>query len=367
MIVTLALGVMRMAKKNAIVKRLPSVESLGSVSVICADKTGTLTMNQMTINSIFTLTDGIVHVDRHRSTLSTHALQSPSVSRAFQIGSLCNNAHVNGSESIGQPMEIAILNFIHANNYNDERQVGVFGDWTLTQKSYRRLSEIPFDSEQKWMAIQYETNNGVFHAVKGAPEVILGRCNRYYVGDLAAGADKRSSMLDMNGVKALRSDHRALCESNIALLSSQGLRLIALAYGQDLSDLVFVGYVAMYDPPRPGVAETIGDLFRANVRVVMITGDSEGTAINIAERLGILAHGVSSERFMSNARAARTMSGSDMDKLSERQLQDSVGAVSVFYRTTPRHKLLIVKALQACGEVVAMTGAIGLFVFIFID
>ena len=201
------------------------------------------------------------------------------------------------------------------------------------------------------MATRHEFFGAVYYCVKGAPEAILTRCKRYYQPDPQQSLE--------TSAKPLRPEQRSLFQSNVSLLASQGLRVIALAYGRDLDDLVLVGCIAMNDPPRPGVAEAIAELQNGNVRVIMITGDAESTAVAIAEKVGILAHGHLSERFMSvSARDPRTMSGAELEKLTERQLQDVVQATAVFFRTTPRHKLLVVKALQTRGEIVAMTGIV---------
>ncbi|TPX65533.1 hypothetical protein SpCBS45565_g05106 [Spizellomyces sp. 'palustris'] len=316
--VTLALGVLRMAGRHAIVKKLPAVEALGSVNVICADKTGTLTMNKMTITKLYTLAQQtIIDID---DPANASMLSLPAPTMLFRIGMLCNNAHMEEGQAVGQPTEIAFLEVAGRMGVTDER------------KAHVKISETPFNAERKWMAIEsrpVHSTSSLFY-VKGAMEPILEQCKRYYVGP--------------NDERPLDAGARNLIEAVAKGVANAGLRLLFLAMGPNLGDLCLVGFVAMYDPPRPGVPAAIDTLVRGGVKIVMITGDSEGTASSIASHLGI------------HVPPRGLMSGPDLDALSERELDEQVERVTVFYRTTPRHKMVIVRALQAKGLVVAMTG-----------
>ncbi|KAJ3159460.1 High affinity Ca2+/Mn2+ P-type ATPase-like protein [Geranomyces michiganensis] len=342
--VTLALGVLRMADRHAIVKKLPSVEALGSVTVICADKTGTLTMNKMTVKKIYTLAQQRV-VDLDDPT-DPENLRLPASTMLMRIGNLCNNAHVDESgHTVGQPTEIAFLELRNRLGLPDERS------------HHTKVSEQPFSSDRKWMSVEYRTRapsnppsprlprvatlsrastptpSPSLSYVKGAPEPVLERCKRYYVGQ----GDERP----------MDPSARATVDRVSREIANEGLRILALAYGPNTADLTFVGFVGMYDPPRPGVQDAIATLRRGGVRMMMITGDSEGTASSIAQQLGIpVIRGSNRD----------VMSGPALDSLSERELQEHIAGVSVFYRATPRNKMTIIKALQARGDIVAMTG-----------
>ncbi|KAF8132000.1 hypothetical protein EV363DRAFT_1398374 [Boletus edulis] len=351
--VTLALGVMRMSKRKAIVKKLHSVEALGSVSVICSDKTGTLTKNEQTVTEIYAVDENL-HVDAFPSIVSP----SPSVRKTLEIGSLCNNAVLSQSGDnvyIGQSTDVALLNILPTFGLSDQRY------------AFTRTSEQSFNSERKYMAVGGVHNhsttlyNGMpreIHYMKGAIEAVLDRCKFYYVSD--------------NSTPALDSNTRNVILSNAQVAASKGLRVLAMAYGYgsvdftsdtsqtrsplpdaEKNNLIFVGFQAMYDPPRKGVADAIGLLQSGGVQVVMITGDAEQTALAIAQKLGLRVgprmHAGSSNKYY-------CMTGKEIDQLSKAQLVERVGSVSVFARTTPRHKMAIVEALQARGAVVAMTG-----------
>ncbi|KAJ3037008.1 High affinity Ca2+/Mn2+ P-type ATPase-like protein [Rhizophlyctis rosea] len=320
--VTLALGVLRMADRHAIVKKLPSVESLGSVSVICVDKTGTLTMNKMTITKLYTLAHNAV-IDVEEG-MREGLMKGSAVDNLLRVGTLCNNAHMDGTgQTVGQPTEIAFLELQSRLGRSDVRS------------TYTRTSEIPFTSERKFMAVQARQNDSSsppFYFIKGALEPVLEKCSRYYVTDV--------------DTRVLDGATRERVKREAEEMTLQGLRILFLAFGRELGDMTLCGFVGMYDPPRRGVKEAVGTLVRGGVKVVMITGDSAGTASSIAQQLNI----------PTNLAGHSLMSGPELDALSERELQEQVGSVSVFYRTTPRHKMIIVKALQARGEIVAMTG-----------
>ncbi|KAF9200102.1 High affinity Ca2+/Mn2+ P-type ATPase-like protein, partial [Haplosporangium sp. Z 27] len=342
--VTLALGVLRMANRKAIIKKLPSVETLGSVNVVCADKTGTLTMNQMTLTKVFTLAEGFpVELDKAKDVdVDLH----PGLRRLLQIGNLCNNAFLDDhSKWIGQPTDIALIEVLRGLGITDERP------------SFERISEFPFNSEQKFMHVRCAPLPGgnahkitPEHAIdptnaavgqsgspgtiyfKGAIEPVLERCVNYYRSE--------GSNLSLD----VEAKEKVMAQANE--MASHGLRVLAMAFGNDLERLTFVGIVGMHDPPRPGVEDSIRTLIGSGVKVIMITGDADATALSIARRLG----------FPINPGKSSCLTGPEIESMTERQLQDAVGTVCVFARTTPKHKMAIVSAFQAKGCIVAMTG-----------
>ncbi|KAJ8654913.1 calcium-transporting P-type ATPase, PMR1-type [Lichtheimia ornata] len=317
--VTLALGVLRMANRKAIVKQLPSVETLGSVNVVCADKTGTLTRNQMTVTKVFTM-------DYQKTFDYEHGAPptlSDALKKTLRIGNLCNNAYVGeDGKFIGQPTDIALLDVVLRSGLSDERE------------AFERLSEVPFNSDQKYMMVHCRSKSTEEDAmyIKGATEVLLEKCTTYYVSETSQ--------------PALTSDIKDMLLQHVSAMSSHGLRVISTAIGKSDNAFCLTGFLAVHDPPRAGVAEAISSLRRGGVSVAMITGDSEATALSIARKLGI----------PSNPNKASCLTGYDIENMTERQLQEMIGTVSVFARTTPKHKLALVKAFQANGAVVAMTG-----------
>ncbi|KAJ3796220.1 Ca-transporting ATPase [Lentinula aff. detonsa] len=384
--VTLALGVLRMSKRKAIVKKLHSVESLGSVSVICSDKTGTLTKNEQTVTEAYAVDETIV-LDPTSSKF-VNGPWSPALLKMMDIGALCNNAQVTRNDDnapivVGQSTDVALLNVLGVVGLTDQRN------------NFKRISERPFNSEQKYMAvsgIHLAASNGAGGRetcyMKGSIEAVLERCKYYYVNE------DSTPPLDANMRGAILGKAQAV--------ASRGLRVITVAYGygsvetltapnglsrsgspamsrsaspnMSSSSLVFVGFQAMYDPPRPGVRNSIADLQQGGVKVVMITGDAEQTALSIAGKLGLNVgpthgHGGSVDRVARIGGHGRTdsiafvpspstycLTGKAIDQMSEAHLRERIGSVSVFARTTPRHKMAIVKAFQSRGEIVAMTG-----------
>lgn len=315
--VVLALGVQRLAKQNAIVRNLPSVETLGSTTVICSDKTGTLTQNKMTVVESY-----------------------PNSSKAIMaIGSLCNDTTQSGDgELYGDPTETALVAFAEHH--------------TLTQAElnnrYPRISEIPFDSERKLMTtLHRKDEHTILVATKGGFDELLARC----------------SYIDSNGtVRAINhSDKVSLADVNTSM--AQGaLRVLCMAYKEvDISsepnveqlaqltadaehNLIFVGMVGMIDPPREEAKIAVEQCKRAGIKPVMITGDHKITASAIAQSLGIMTA------------TDKVLTGSDVEEMSDEELRHAAGGVSVFARVAPEHKVRIVKAYQKLGNVVAMTG-----------
>ncbi|XP_035991501.1 calcium-transporting ATPase type 2C member 1 isoform X2 [Fundulus heteroclitus] len=328
--VTLALGVMRMVKKRAIVKKLPIVETLGCCNVICSDKTGTLTKNEMTVTQVFT-SDGLhaevtgvgyngvgeVLLDGEM----VHGFSCPSISKVVEVGCVCNDSVIRNQNLLGRPTEGALIALA--------MKMGLEG----VQKEYVRLEEQPFTSEQKWMAVRcvhrtQQDKTGVYF-VKGAYEQVIRFCSSY---------NSRGSALPLN------HQQRELYQQQISYMGSSGLRVLGFASGSQMGSLTFLGLVGIIDPPREGVKEAVATLINSGVAIKMITGDSQETAVSIASRLGLYSKG------------CQCLSGEEVDHLDLQELSNVVSTIAVFYRASPRHKLKIVKSLQNLGAVVAMTG-----------
>uniref|UniRef100_A0A3P9M136 Calcium-transporting ATPase n=1 Tax=Oryzias latipes TaxID=8090 RepID=A0A3P9M136_ORYLA len=328
--VTLALGVMRMVKKRAIVKKLPIVETLGCCNVICSDKTGTLTKNEMTVTQLFTAdglhaeVTGVGYNGAGEVLLSGEVVQGfscPSISKIVEAGCVCNDSVIRNNNLLGRPTEGALVALA--------MKMGLEG----VQQEYVRLEEQPFSSEQKWMAVRcvhrtQQDKAGVYF-VKGAFEQVVRFCSSY---------SSRGAALPLN------SQQRELYQQQISYMGSSGLRVLAFASGSQMGNLTFLGLAGIMDPPREGVKEAISALTSSGVTVKMITGDSQETAMSIASRLGLLSKG------------CQSLSGEEVDHLDLQQLSHVVLRIAVFYRASPRHKLKIVKSLQSLGAVVAMTG-----------
>jgi len=332
--VTLALGVNRMAARNAIVRKLPAVEALGATNVICVDKTGTLTQNQMTVTEIFTtqhilcnhaqdslVAGGVTLTEEATGNVIADPLRDRGIAELLRASVICNNADISGGQLIGQPTEGGLLSLALKLGCSDYR------------RETNRIEEIPFDSQTKWMAVKIEEEPVGKYYVKGAAEVIAERCVDGYNGSITR--------------EAILEAYRAM--------AAKALRVIALAStsgNKDSpdSDLVFIGLVGLRDPPRAGVREAIRECNRNHVRVVMITGDSKETALAVAKDLELCddidAPGVALS-------AADLDSASDDDPVAQERIRNA----SVFYRMTPAHKVRVVKGHSAgAGSIVAMTG-----------
>ena len=313
--VTLALGILRLSKRKAIVKKLPSVETLGAVGVICFDKTGTLTRNEMIVAKIISAYDSSQYnFDQLRKSQTFR----PDVLKLLEIANVCNNAYFEDDEICGQPTEVSVLKFIFQLGFQDKRL------------EFIKISEIPFDPEVKWMAVQYNSNSSSssLYYVKGALEPIL---------------QKSTSIIRPDGhFEPLTS---FMIDSIIATedaVSYEGFRLLAFAYGSKIDELTIVGLISIHDPARDECHGLIDDLKATNIRSIIITGDAIGTAVSIATHIGI--------------ESELPVGGHEIDEMTETQLLEAVLTSSVFYRTKPSHKLAIVKTLQKSGSVVAMTG-----------
>uniref|UniRef100_A0A8C3LPH0 Calcium-transporting ATPase n=1 Tax=Chrysolophus pictus TaxID=9089 RepID=A0A8C3LPH0_CHRPC len=328
--VTLALGVMRMVKKRAIVKKLPIVETLGCCNVICSDKTGTLTKNEMTVTHIFT-SDGQhaevtgVGYNRFGDVMLDgeviHGYNNPSVSKIVEAGCVCNDALIRNNTLMGKPTEGALIALA--------MKMGLDG----LQEDYIRKAEYPFSSEQKWMAVKCvhrtQQDKPEVCFMKGAYEQVIRYCTSY---------NCKGQTLP------LVQQQREQYQQEKTSMGSAGLRVLALASGPELGQMTFLGLVGIIDPPRTGVKEAVTTLIMSGVAIKMITGDSQETAVAIASRLGL---------YSKNSQA---ISGEEIDDLDIQQLSQITPKVAVFYRASPRHKLKIIKSLQNNGAVVAMTG-----------
>ncbi|XP_045845438.1 calcium-transporting ATPase type 2C member 2 isoform X2 [Meles meles] len=329
--VTLVLGVLRMAKKRVIVKKLPIVETLGCCSVICSDKTGTLTANEMTVTHLVTSDglhaevsgvgyngDGAVCLLPSKEVLKRFS--NVSVGRLVEAGCVANNAVIRKNAVMGQPTEGALVALAMKMDLSDVKD------------SYVRKKEIPFSSEQKWMAAQCSPKNEDqedIYFMKGAFEEVINHCTTYNNGGIPL---------------PLTPQQRAFYQQEEQKMGTLGLRVLALASGPELGSLTFLGLVGIIDPPRAGVKEAVRLLCQSGVSVKMITGDGLETASAIGRNIG-LCNG-----------QLKAMSGDEVENKEQEELADCVGRVSVFFRTSPKHKLKIIKALQECGAIVAMTG-----------
>ena len=345
--VVLALGVQRMARQNAIVKKLSSVETLGSASVICSDKTGTLTRSEMTIERVMTASgssritgtgyapDG--QVEHEGAALTSGPVHQEHIA-VLSGGSLAGNAELRqtagGEWRIeGDPTEAAFL--------VAERK---FGMTERRKRRFERVGEIPFTSERKMMSTiecDHENGDAVLVITKGAPDVLLGRCTRVRVGMETVELDAALS-------KRILTDVDTLSDAALRTLAV-AYRLLAAGESRDAAeslehDLAYVGTVGMIDPPRPEAAEAIREARRAGIRVMMITGDHPRTAARIAADLGIVPPG------------SPALTGLELDAMDDPTFNAAVQTNSVYARVAPMHKLRIVAALQAEGDVVAMTG-----------
>ncbi len=295
---TLALGMQQMAKSNAIVKRLLSVETLGSCTVICSDKTGTLTENKMTVREGYFFNE----------------------SKTSLIGVLCNNAVLANDEIIGDPTDGAILKYFKDN-----------GD---DYSNYKRVNEIPLDSNRKMMSCEY-TSSGENNIIlsKGAPEIILDKCK----------------YIDNNGsIEIITPEIKENVLKKTGEMASKALRIIGFAYKtkdeeDDEENLIFTGIVGMIDPPKEGAEKAVKDCQNAGIKVIMITGDYEITAKAIASELNILTTG-------------RVITGSELEELSDKEYLEIVEDIEVYARVKPTQKMRIVETLKSKGNIVSMTG-----------
>lgn len=319
--IVLALGTQKMSRENAIVRKLHAVESLGSISVICSDKTGTLTQNKMTVQKIYV--DEKIHSNDELD--HNKVLEKNLVLMAL----LCNDAITFENKEIGDPTEIALVNLgeLYALDELDIR------------KDYPRTSEVPFDSDRKLMSTANKIKGKTTMITKGALDVLLL---------------KTVKIITSSGIKVMTEDDKKEIERVNKEFSQSGLRVLAFAYKEieegksiaieDETDLIFVGLISMMDPPRIESAKAVTDCIRAGIKPVMITGDHKITASAIAKQIGILNND------------SEAMEGYQLDALSDEELKTVVENISVYARVSPEHKIRIIRAWQERGNIVAMTG-----------
>lgn len=341
--IALALGVQRMVKRHALIRKLPSVETLGAATVICSDKTGTLTKNEMTVKAVYAdgqlfSVSGTGYQPEGEFLLDGHPVnpaEFPGLYKTLSCGALCNSARLVREETryriVGDPTEGALLSLSRKAGLNEE----------VLEKVEQLVEEIPFDSERKMMTMLRKTDREFVAYVKGAPDILLTRCNFIY----EKGKEKPVTAEDINRILQVNDS-----------LAGQALRVLGFAYRRFSSypekleasaiekDLVFTGLVAMIDPPRPEVIKAILDCKKAGIKPVVITGDHKITAVAIAKELGMLEDG------------GLALSGEELDRLKPEEYQERVDRIRVYARVSPEHKLRIVRAWKNKGEVVAMTG-----------
>ena len=319
--IVLAIGTQKMAKENAIIKKLRAVEGLGSVSIICSDKTGTLTQNKMTVRKIY--------VDGKVINGSEISLDNKVEDYLIKNSILCNDSTSRDGKEIGDPTEVALVNLGHDILINELE----------LRSEYKRLAEIPFDSDRKLMSTLHKIDNKNIMFTKGALDVIL---------------DRVKFIMTSEGVRELTdSDKSEILDAN-RRLSESGLRVLSFAYKElsqvkeltldDEYSYTFIGLISMIDPPREESKQAVEDCIIAGIKPIMITGDHKITASAIAKEIGILRDG------------DRAIEGLEIDKMSDEELKENIEHISVYARVSPEHKIRIVRAWQEKGQIVAMTG-----------
>lgn len=321
--IVLAIGVQRMVKKHAIIKKLPAVEALGSASVICSDKTGTLTQNKMTVKKVY--------YNEHIQSLEDIHDSNNELDILIKACMLCNDTKIAADQTLtGDPTETALIDMGYKLNYGND-----------INTKYPRVAEIPFDSDRKLMTTVHKVDNQYIVYTKGGIDELYDKCSHYIIdGNIKDDMDNYKKQLDRYN----------------ELMAQDALRVLAMAYkvlnhlpsDEELetleNDLIFIGMVGMIDPPREEVKVAINSCKHAGVKTVMITGDHKMTAIAIAKELGILQDD------------SEAITGSELEEMSQDELEKNIRHYSVYARVSPEHKVRIVKAWQANGEIVAMTG-----------
>ena len=322
--IVLAIGVQRMVKRHAIVKKLPAVETLGSTTVICSDKTGTLTQNKMTVEKIF-YNGKLLDAEEVKQNIDTN------LEKLVYISMLCNDTKISANNELtGDPTETALVDM----GFNLQFEKNIYD-------KNPRIKEIPFDSDRKLMTTVNKINNKYVVLTKGGVDELLAKCNKYlYDGE------ERNDL----------ENYKKVITKNNEDMAKDALRVLSMAYkeidheptDEEMKnieqDLIYVGMVGMIDPPRLEVKDAVDKCEKAGIKTVMITGDHKITAIAIAKSLGILQ----SEE--------EALTGAELEKMSDEDLTKNIRKYSVYARVSPEHKVRIVKAWQANGEIVAMTG-----------
>lgn len=322
--IVLAIGVQRMVKRHAIVKKLPAVETLGSTTVICSDKTGTLTQNKMTVEKIF-YNGKLLNAEEVKQNIDKN------LEKLLYISMLCNDTKISANNELtGDPTETALVDM----GFNLQFEKNIYD-------KNPRIKEIPFDSDRKLMTTVNKINNKYVVLTKGGVDELLARCNKYlYDGE------ERNDL----------ENYKKVITKNNENMAKDALRVLSMAYKEidheptdeemkDIEqDLIYVGMVGMIDPPRLEVKDAVDKCKKAGIKTVMITGDHKITAIAIAKSLGILQG------------EEEALTGAELEKMSDEDLTKNIRKYSVYARVSPEHKVRIVKAWQANGEIVAMTG-----------
>lgn len=328
--IALSVGVQRMSRQNAIIRQLPAVETLGCATVICSDKTGTLTLNQMEVQALWS-PQGKLHLSDAGS-LELQAGRGDSLYYANLVGALCTRAEVYGSgEFFGDPTEVALLRLAERSRLPGQ---------SALRRKYPEVGSLPFDSERKRMSVVVQGEKGYLALVKGAPDVIMQRCTHMMVG---------------SEVVLFTQEDRQRAQEALESMANDALRVLATAHkplgsqvppaGNWEQGLILTGLVGMLDPPRSEVPAAIRAARLGGIRTIMVTGDHRRTAAAIAERIGLLT-----------PEASEVVTGAQWEALTPLEQRKRIGSVAVFARVAPSHKLSIVRALQANGEIVAMTG-----------
>ena len=319
--IMLSIGVTKMAKKNSIIRKLPAVETLGSSSVICSDKTGTLTQNKMQVTKI--------------ANINGETNDKEYIKWLIGMTTMCTDVEIsreNGKiELTGEPTEKAIVNKALDEGQNKIELYNVM----------KRVKDIPFDSSRKMMTTIHKIPTGYRVITKGAPDILLKRCNKVY-------ENGNVTTLDYSKTKLIENQNNKMADEALRVLAIAYLDIPSLPSKIDSENieknLIFIGLIGMIDPPRPGVKEAINTCRKAGIKTVMITGDHIATAKSIAKELNILKNG------------EKAITGQELDQMTDETLKDEIKNASVFARVSPEHKVRIVKAWQKTGAVVAMTG-----------
>lgn len=319
--IVLAIGTQKMSKENAIIKKLKAVEGLGSISVICSDKTGTLTQNKMTskkiyVNGTLTNTENIDINDKYQRML-------------LNFGALCSDAVSEGGKEIGDPTEVALTNLVRKFNLSELE----------IRKEYPRLSEIPFDSDRKLMSTLHKIDGKIYMVTKGALDILLRRTKYIY---------------DENGIRPVTDEDIVKIENTNYELSSNGLRVLAFTFKnfslekeltkEDEDEYTFLGLISMIDPPREESKIAVQNCLKAGIKPVMITGDHKVTAVAIAKEIGIYKEG------------DEALNGVELSGMTDEELHERIEKISVYARVSPEDKIRIVSAWQSRGKICAMTG-----------
>ena len=336
----LAIGVRRMAKRNAIVRRLPAVETLGSTTVICSDKTGTMTKGQMTVRRIhlgedFYEVTGAGYEPRGEILRDGTPSVNDDIALIAKVAVLCNDASFNATSAlkiVGDPTEVALLVVAAKAGEREEK----------LRSAYPRVFEVPFTSERKRMTTVHNTPDGqLLYCMKGALEAVLPSCEAAYF-------QGRHVRIDEGTVRRIHSVGEQMAKDALRVLAfaykTPPEELQALEESGSERGLVFLGLMGLMDPPREEVKDAVQKCYDAGIKVVMITGDHKGTAQAVAEELGLLSSG------------GRILTGTELDSLGPQEFDQVVEDVVVYARVSPEHKLRIVRALKGKGHIVAMTG-----------